>query len=157
ITNSGAGTIYTVKLSDTPPSSAYVSGSLILNGNSATPGTAYLQAVSLAPGAHVDYTGSFATTAKLRSGDKNSVTASGSSSSSGTTQNVTATNDWGDPTTGSCPPPITPGLTLAKKCNSCLKASGGNLVVSTTEGVNVCNTGNVNLTNITVRDCRGTL
>lgn len=158
VTNSGVGTVYNVTLSDTPPSSSYVSGSLKINNVTRTPGTAFQLAASLGPTGVTNYTGSFTTNAKLGSGDKNTVTAKAASDPSGTPQNVgPETADWGDPTTGSCPPPITPGLTLAKKCNSCLKASGGNLVVSTTEAVNVCNTGNVNLTNVTVRDCRGTL
>ncbi len=151
ITNTGVGTLYKATVTDTPPAASLVPNSLVLN----VPDTS----AGFSPGGPaVTYTGNFKTTALLGANDKNSVSATASSSSTGTPQNVgPATADWGNPTTGSCPPAISPGLTLEKKCESCLQAVTAGLVVQTREAVKVCNTGNVNITGITVRDCRGTL
>jgi hypothetical protein len=151
VTNTGIGTLYNATVSDTPPSASLVANSLVLN----QPTTG-----AFSPGSPVTYSGSFKTTAQLGTNDKNSISATASSFSTGTPQNVgPATANWGDPTQGSCPPAITAALTLSKKCESCLQAQSGGagLLVKTSEAVKVCNTGNVNITNITVRDCRGTL
>jgi len=110
------------------------------------------------------YSGSFDASAILGSNDKNFISAAASSSSSGTPLNVvcganppTALNncaDWGDPTTGTCPPTVTKGLTLTKACRTCLQGNSDVHVV-VKEQFKLCNTGNTNVTSIGVQDCRG--
>jgi hypothetical protein len=151
ITNSGSGTIYKATVTDTPPSNALVANSLVLNVPDTSSG--------LQPGASVTYTGSFKTTAILGSGDKNKVSVTASSFSSGTPQNIAAsTADWGTDASTVCAVTTSSGLNLDKKCESCLvqSVSGTGLVVQTAERVQVCNTGNTTVRNITVQDCRGT-
>ena len=60
-------------------------------------------------------------------------------------------SDWGS----ACSPPITPGLTLAKLCATCLTAGANDIHVQVNEAFKVCNTGNVNISNITIKDCEG--
>lgn len=149
ITNSGSGTVYKATVTDTPPSNALVANSLVLNVPDTSGG--------LAPGASVTYTGSFNTTAALGSGDKNKVSVTASSFSAGSPQNIGAsTADWGTDASTVCVVPITKGLNLSKKCESCLQSvSGTGLVVQTAEAVQVCNSGNTTVRSITVQDCRG--
>jgi hypothetical protein len=157
VTNTGSGTIYNVTITDAPtatcPDCGPPTGATNLsitcthcNDSGGVPGS----------GGTVSYTGTFTSPGVLGTGQTNKVQATASSNSSGTPQNVDGTvvsNDF-----SSCAPPIAPGLSVDKKCESCLQSAGssGGLVVQVKEGVHVCNTGNDNITNLNVEDCRGT-
>jgi|GEM_PF-3230037 len=152
ITNTGSSTLYSPVIYDTPPAST-VAGSLTITqptgpipGNSSTNG---------------HYTGSFISSSILSSTDLNRISAAASSSSTGTPLNVVcganpptgATDecaDWGS----ACSPPVVTGLTVHKLCNTCL-VGGTDLHVQVNEAFNVCNTGNVSVSSITVKDCEG--
>lgn len=152
VTNTGSSTLYSPVVYDTPPSST-VAGSLSITqptgpipGNTSTNG---------------GFTGSFISTSILGSTVKNRISAAASSNSGGTPLNVVCgTNppttdanecsDWGSPCTVS----TSPGLTLNKLCSTCL-VSGTDLHVSVNEAFKVCNTGNVTISGITVKDCQG--
>lgn len=154
VTNTGSNTLYKPAVYDTPDIQSLVANSLTVTqpigpipGNSSTNG---------------HYTGSFVSTSVLGSSAKNRVSAAASSNSTGTPLNVVCgTNppttdlnecaDWGS----ACSPPITPGLTLAKKCATCLTAGASDIHVQVNEAFKVCNTGNVNISNITIKDCQG--
>jgi hypothetical protein len=151
VINSGSATLYNPTVYDTLPAN---SSNLQLTQ----------PAGAIAGGGSGSYSGSFDASAILGSNDKNFISAAASSSSSGTPLNVvcgpnppTAQKncaDWGDPTTGNCPPPSTPGLTLTKACKACL-VGNSDVHVSVSENFKLCNTGNLNISNITVQDCRG--
>jgi hypothetical protein len=143
VTNTGASTIYAATVTDTVP------GACTLNLLTQPPTT------GIVGGASAGYSGNMTCSSILGSNDQNSVSAVASSSNTGTPLNVgPATADWGDPTTGSCPPTISKGLTLTKNCKSCL-VGGTDVSVQVSEAFKVCNTGNVTVSNITVQDCRG--
>ena len=153
--DAGGKTLYHANLTDTPPAASYVSGSLLINGTAASPGTAFdIASTDGGFTGSVSYTGQFDSSAILGANDRNSVTASASSSTSGTPQDVTTDSavNWGDTT--SCNPTPSPGLGVAKLCNSCLTGTT-TLTVSVNEGVKVCNTGDVPLTGVGVKDCEG--
>lgn len=154
VTNTGSSTLYKPVVYDAPPSASLVAGSLTITqptgpipGNSSTNG---------------HYTGSFVSTSLLSDTAKNRVSAAASSNSTGTPLNVVCGSnpptsdtdecaDWGS----ACSPPITPGLTINKLCNTCLTAGASDIHVQVNEAFKVCNTGNVNISNITVKDCEG--
>src|SRR5258706_7735348 len=154
VTNTGSNTLYKPAVYDTPPSATLVPNSLTviqpagpIPGNSST-------------GGH--YTGSFVSTSVLSGTAKNRVSAAASSNGSGIPLNVVCganpptsdtdeCADWGS----ACSPPITPGLTLAKQCATCLTAGSSDIHVQVNEAFKVCNTGNVNISNITIKDCEG--
>jgi hypothetical protein len=153
VINDGASTIYNPTVYDTLPtggSNLNLTQPVgpVTSGNSAT------------------FSGYFDANGILGSGAKNLVSVAASSNSSGTPLNVvcganppTAGDncaDWGDPTAGSCPPTITTGLQITKICQTCLEG-GTNVHVKVGEAFKVCNTSNVNVTGITIRDCRGTI
>lgn len=152
--NPGSATLYNPTVYDTPPANA----TNVLITQPVGP---------ISPGGSVNYSGSFDSPALLGSKDDNLISAAASSSSSGSPLNVVcganpATGkdfcaDWGDPTTGNCPPTITPGLTLTKQCNTCLASTQNdpNAHVQVNEAFSLCNNGNVNVTGITVTDCEG--
>ncbi len=143
VINTGASTIYAATIADTPPGSCTIS---TLTQPSAS---------GIAGGSSASYSGNMLCSGILSTADKNSVSATASSSSTGTPLNVgPAVADWGDPSTGTCPPPITRGLTLTKACKSCL-VGGASVSVQVSEAFKVCNTGNVTISNISVQDCRG--
>ena len=162
INNTGSATVYNPHLKDTVPSmsGAYIGGSLeIPPGTSRTPGVIFeFSSGSIAGGMSLSYTGQLDSNVILSgTGDsvKNFMDATASSDSSGTPQNVTSesTANWGNP--NSCAPPVAPGLTLEKKCNTCLPAGANGLDVDVVEGIRLCNTGNVTLSSFVVKDCRG--
>lgn len=153
ITNTGSNTLYSPVIYDTPPTST-VTGSLTITGptgpipgNSSTNG---------------HYTGSFVSSSILSTTDLNRISAAASSNSGGTPLNVVCgTNppaadgsnecaDWGS----ACSPPLVTGLTVSKLCNTCL-VGGTDLHVQVNEAFKVCNTGNVSVSAITVKDCEG--
>jgi hypothetical protein len=154
VTNTGSSTLYKPVVYDTPPSASLVPNSLAITqpigpipGNSSTNG---------------HYTGSFVSTSILSSSAKNRVSAAASSNMTGTPLNVVCganpptsdtdeCSDWGS----ACSPPVTPGLTLAKLCATCLTAGTSDIHVQVNEAFKVCNTGNVNITGITIKDCEG--
>jgi hypothetical protein len=150
VTNTGSSTLYSPKVYDTPPTGA--TNLTITGPTGPIPGNS-------STGGH--YAGSFISSSILASTDKNRVSAAASSNQSGTPLNVVCgtnpptsdTNecaDWGSP----CTILPTPGLTLNKLCSTCL-VSGNDLHVQVNEAFKVCNTGNVNISNITVKDCQG--
>jgi hypothetical protein len=150
VSNTGSSTLYAPVVYDTPPAS--IVGTVTLNQ----------PAGPINAGSSATYTGSFVSSTLLTN-EKNRVSAAASSNQSGTPLNVicgdnppTATGqcaDWGSP----CSPTITSGLTITKACKSCLVASGGDVHVTVSEAFKVCNSGNTNVTGLTVRDCRGTI
>ena len=154
VSNTGSSTLYSPVVYDTPPSST------VANSLSITQPTG-----PITGGGSATYSGSFVSTTLLGSTDKNRISAAASSSSGGTPLNVVCgTNppttddnecsDWGSP---SCSPTITSGLTVTKACKTCLVASGGDVHTTVSEAFKVCNTGNTNVTNLTVKDCKGTI
>ncbi len=157
VTNTGSGTIYNVTITDAPTATCADCGppSGATNLTISCPGCNASGGIPGAGGT-VNYTGSFTSPGVLGTGQTNKVQATASSSSTGAPQNVDGTvvsNDF-----SSCGPPIAPDLTVDKKCESCLQSAGasGGLVVKVSEGIHVCNTGNVNITSLNVEDCRGT-
>jgi len=156
---SGGKSLFHPNLTDNPPGTAaggsYVAGSLLINGAAATPGTP----VDLIPGGasftSVTFTGQFDSSALLGDNDRNAISVTASSSSTGSPQNVGPnTADWGPTKTGGCNPTPSPGLELAKLCNSCLTGTT-TLTVTVNEGVKVCNSGNVPINSVAVKDCQG--
>jgi hypothetical protein len=148
--NTGSNTLYSPVVYDTYPGTPV--GTPVLNQPTG----------SISAGGNATFSGSFVSSSVLSSGAENRISVAASSSSSGTPLNVvcgtnpptTSTNecaDWGS----ACSPPINPGLTLAKLCSTCLVASSTDLHVSVNEAFKVCNTGNVNITSITIKDCEG--
>jgi len=148
VTNTGSSTIYNPVVYDTYP---------------VTPvGTPVLSQPTgpINSGSNATFSGHFVSSSILSSTDKNRISAAASSVSGGTLNVVCGTNppttdanecaDWGSPCTVS----PSPGLTLAKLCSTCL-VSGTDLHVSVNEAFKVCNTGNVNITGITIKDCQG--
>ena len=158
VDNTGAQTVYGATVHDTPPSPSGVTISN-LTVSAVSPST-------IPSGSSGTYTGSFVSTAILGANDKNLMSAAASSDSSGTPLNVvcganppTSSDncaDWGDPTAGSCPPTITTGLTVTKICQTCLEGNS-NVHIKVGEAFKVCNTSNVNLTSVSVQDCKGTI
>jgi hypothetical protein len=156
VTNTGSNSLFSPVVYDTPPPASYVANSLQITqpagpipGNSSTNG---------------HYTGSFVSTSILSSSAKNRVSAAASSNVGGTPLNVVCgTNppttdsnecaDWGS----ACSPPLTPGLSLAKLCRTCLTSDNTDSIlhVEVNEAFKVCNTGNLNISNITIKDCEG--
>ena len=159
VNNTGSRTIYHPEVKDTVPTTGYISGSLTINSTSVTPGNWFeIFGGSIAGNSSQGYTGTLDSTTVLSGTSdavKNFMDARASSDPSGTPKNVSSavTADWGNP--NSCAPTVAPGLTLAKKCNTCLVTNNTNLDVDVTEGVKICNTGNVTLSSIVVKDCRG--
>ena len=149
VNNTGSSTLYSPVVYDTYP---------------VTPvGTPVLTQPTgpISAGGNATFSGSFVSSSVLSSGAENRISVAASSSSSGTPLNVvcgtnpptTSTNecaDWGS----ACSPPLTPGLTLAKLCSTCL-VGGTDLHVSVNEAFKICNTGNVNISSITIKDCEG--
>ena len=154
VNNTGSATLYSPVVYDVPPAST-VAGSLHLTqpvgpipGNSNTNG---------------GYSGYFISTSILGQGDKNRVAAAASSVSSGTPLNVvcgtnnpstdaTECADWGS--SPGCSPTITTGLVLTKLCSTCLTAGTNDIHVAVNEAFKLCNTGNTNVSGISVTDCR---
>jgi len=99
--------------------------------------------------------GKFDTSAALSSPALVSATLTASSSSTGSPQNVEASAS-ADVGSSSCQPTVTSGLSLAKKCDTCLQSSGSTLVVKVNEGVQYCNSGDTSVNTILIQDCRGT-
>jgi hypothetical protein len=157
INNTGSSTIYHPNLKDVPPSAGYIANSLKIDGNSATPNTFIDLEGSIVGGASRNYSGTLDSTVILSgTGDSalNKVFATASSDPSGTPQNVGPDEaDWGNP--DSCAPNVAPGLSLSKKCATCLVSNGNDLDVDVSEGVKICNTGNVAISGIVIKDCRG--
>ncbi len=155
---SGGKTLFHPNLTDNPPgvlAGAYVAHSLEINGAQVTPGVA----VDLLPAgtgfSTVNYTGQFDSNSILDDNSRNSITATASSSSTGTPQNVGPdTTDWGPTKTNLCNPTPAPGLEMAKLCNSCLTGTT-TLTVTVDEGIKVCNSGNVPIGSVKVKDCQG--
>lgn len=153
VVNNGASTIYSPVVYDTPPS-----GSSNLNLTQPTG--------PITSGGSATYSGDFVASGVLGSGAKNRVSVAASSSPTGTPLNVVcgdnpptssgACADWGDPTAGSCPPTISTGLRITKICQTCLEG-GTNVHVKVGEAFKICNTSNVNVSSITVQDCKGTI
>lgn len=151
VNNTGSSTLFTPVVYDTPPAST------VANSLSITQPTG-----PITSGNSALFSGSFVSSSVLGSTDKNRISVATSSNSAGTPLNVVCgTNppttdanecaDWGSP---SCTPTITSGLTLTKACKSCLVGDGA-LHVSVSENFKVCNTGNTNVTGITLKDCQG--
>jgi len=159
VNNTGNLTIYKPQVKDTVPTTGYITGSLKINSTSVTPGAWFeINNGGILGGNSAPYSGTLDSSSILMGtadAVKNFMDASASSDPSGTPQNVSgeATADWGNPT--SCAPIVTPGLTLAKKCQTCLVTNGTDLDVDVSEGVKICNTGNVTISGIVMKDCRG--
>jgi len=149
VNNTGSSTLYNPMVYDTYPGTPV--GTPVLNQPSGP----------ITAGSSVPFSGNFVSSSILSSTDKNRISAAASSLVAGTPLNVvcgtnpptTAANecaDWGSP----CTITPMPGLTLNKLCSTCL-VSGADLHVSVNEAFKVCNTGDVSITGITIKDCQG--
>jgi len=139
VTNTGVGTLYDVLVTDSFPSGAT---NTVLNQPT-------IPATGLAAGAAnaVTYTGSFDHTSA--SGLTNSATVAAAPFSGGTAadRTVTDTATW-----NGCSATPSPGLTLGKACSVSVQPASGKLVIQVDVTGQVCNTGNTQISGITVTD-----
>ena len=150
VNNTGSSPLYSPVVYDTPPAST-VAGSFSITQPTGP----------IVGGGNATFSGSFVSSSILSSTAKNRISAAASSNQGGTPLNVVCganpptsdadeCADWGS----ACSIQPTKGLTLAKLCNTCL-VGGTDLHVKVNTAYKVCNTGNVNVSNITIKDCQG--
>jgi hypothetical protein len=150
LTNDGQGSLFSIAITDVPPSNV-IANSLLFTKD-ALPDVCVIngQNVPCLKKTHsIGYSGSYNTNSV---GGKNHVDAVAGSSPGG--NSVTASADWPLDAQGQplCKPTITKGLTLTKSCTASLAPNGSSIKVHIGVTGNVCNTGNIDLTGVTVTD-----
>jgi hypothetical protein len=146
VTNTGVGAIFNVTVNVGFPAgstSASIASNPAGGGTFTSPGT-FVFSSPLAPGASLNYSATYQNT--VGSGLVVNIGVAAAASSGGPLV-VTSSAILNQ-----CPVPVLPGLTINKSCSVSLQPASGGLVVQVDNVYQVCNTGDTQITAITVSD-----